>query len=278
MISFIIFAKMSCKVLYSNSNEIRQLIESTCGWTVSPLEEDDDSKVGELLVFDLLFYDRPDHDWTTVELLRKRPEWGARILPLLKERQYALLFTTGWYIMSYVKEVDKILFQPAIIDPKRLKDRHGLLGTESLTFMMRQTIKNLLKPATYAMETIKRLSAKINRPLDFGTPTDFRDVCESLEALVLTLNEEVSHWKDRFFFDALDADEDTLCSDCKESMRVAFYVTNDSSQALKWRPHEGECCHRGCCYYKSDLLDDPEYFFSESKTIPIMYRGWSDSD
>ena len=272
------FAKMSCKVLYSNSNEIRQLIESTCGWTVSPLEEDDDSKVGELLVFDLLFYDRPDHDWTTTELLRKRPEWGARILPLLKERQYALLFTTGWYIMSYVKEVDKILFQPAIIDPKRLKDGHGLLGTESLTFMMRQTIKNLLKPATYAMETVKRLSAKIKRPLDFGTPTDFRDVCESLEALVLTLDEEVSHWKDRFFFDALDADEDTLCSDCKESMRVAFYVTNDTSQALKWRPHEGECCHRGCRYYKSDLLDDPEYFFSESKTIPIMYRGWSDSD
>ena len=268
---------MSCKVLYSNSNEIRQLIESICGWTVSPLEEDD-SKVGELLVFDLLFYDRPDHDWTTTELLRKRPEWGARILPLLKERQYALLFTTGWYIMSYVKEVDKILFQPAIIAPKRLKDKQGLLSMESLTFMMRQTIKNLLKPATYAIETIKRLSAKINRPLDFGTPTDFRDVCESLEALVLTLNEEVSHWKDRFFFDALDADEDTLCSDCKESMRVAFYITNDTSQALKWRPHEGECCHRGCRYYKSDLLDDPEYFFSESKTIPIMYRGWSDSD
>ena len=59
---------MSCKVLYSDSNEIRQLIESTCGWTVSPLE--DGSKVGELLVFDLLFYDCPDHDWTTTELLR----------------------------------------------------------------------------------------------------------------------------------------------------------------------------------------------------------------
>ena len=274
MISF--FTKMSCKVLYSKSNEIRQLIESTCGWTVSPFE-DDGSKVGELLVFDLLFYDRPNCDWTTTELLRRRPEWGAQILPLLKERQYALLFTTGWYIMSYVKEV-KILFQPAIIAPKRLKNRHGLLSTESLTFMMRQTIKNLLKPATYAMETVKRLSAKIKRPLDFGTPTDYRDVCESLEALVLTLDEEVIHWKDRFFFDALDADEDTLCSDCKESMRVAFYVTNDTSQALKWRPHEGECCVRACRYYKSDLLDDPEYFFSESKTIPIMYRGWSDSD
>ena len=238
-------------MLYSNSNEIRQLIESTCGWPVSRWEEDG-SKVGELLVFYLLFYNRLDHDWMTTELLRQRPEWGAQILPLLKEKQYALLFTVEWYIMSYVKEVDKILFQSAIMAPKRLKDRHCLLGSENLTFM-RQTIKNLLKPATYAMETAKRLGAKIKRPLEFGTPTDFRDVCETMEALVLTLYEEVTHWKDRFFFDALDADEDTLCSDCKESMRVAFYVTNDSREALKWRPHEAECCHRGCRYYKSDL-------------------------
>ena len=269
---------MSCKVLYSDSNEIRQLIESTCGWTVSPLEEEDGSKVGELLVFDLLFYDRTDHDWTTTQLLRNRPEWGARILPLLKEKQYALLFTTGWYIMSYVKEVDKILFQSAIIAPKRLKDRHCLLGSENLTFMMRQTIKTLLKPATYAMEMRKRLGAKLKRPLEFGTPTDLREVCDTLEALVLTLYEEVTHWKDRFFFDALDADEDTLCSDCKESMRVAFYVTNDNRQALQWRPHEGECCQRSCRYYKSDLLDDPEWFFSESKNTPVMYHGLSDSD
>ena len=42
---------MSCKVLYSDSNEIRQLIESTCGWTVSPLEEEEDegSKVGGVI-------------------------------------------------------------------------------------------------------------------------------------------------------------------------------------------------------------------------------------
>ena len=180
--------------------------------------------------------------------------------------------------MSYVKEVDKILFQPAIIAPKRLKDRHGLLGTESLTFMMRQTIKNLLKPAIYAMEMRKRLGAKLKRPLEFGTPTDFREVCDTLEALVLTLYEEVTHWKDRFFFDALDANEDDLCSDCKEGMRVAFYVTNDDRQALQWRPHEGECCQRSCRYYKSDLLDDPEWFFSESKNTPVMYRGLSDSD
>ena len=231
---------------------------------------EDGSKVGELLVFDLLFYERPDHNWTLTELLRRRPEWEHQILPLLKEKQYAMLYTSDWYVMSYVKEVDKILFQPTTLFLKRLKDGHCLLGSEGLTFMMRQTIKNLIKPATYAMETARRLGAKIKRPVEFGTPTDFRDVCETMEALVLTLYEELGQWKDRFFFDALDANE--------ESMRVAFYVTNDDSQALKWRPHEGECCNRSCRYYKSDLLEDPEWFFSESKNTPVMYHGLSDSD
>ena len=121
-------------------------------------------------------------------------------------------------------------------------------------------------------------SAKIKRPVEFGTPTDFRDVCDTLEALVLTLNEEFTQWKDRLFFDALDSNEDDLCSDCKESMRVAFYLGDDCSQALKWRPHEGECCQQSCRHYKSDLLDDPYWFFPYSKDTPVVYKGWSDND
>ena len=107
---------MSLKALYTESNEIRQLIESSCGWSVTPLEESTPSKVKELLVFDLLFYERPDHDWTVTELLRQRPEWGQQILPLLKEKQYAMLFTVDWYVMSYVKEEDKILFESHLHD------------------------------------------------------------------------------------------------------------------------------------------------------------------
>ena len=121
-------------------------------------------------------------------------------------------------------------------------------------------------------------SAKIKRPVEFGTPTDFRDVCDTLEALVLTLNEEFTQWKDRFFFDALDSNEDDVCSDCKESMRVAFYLGDDRSQALKWRPHEGECCQQSCRHYKSDLLDDPYWSFPYSKDTPVVYKGWSDND
>ena len=258
-------------------SQIGQLIESTCGWKVTPLEKLDPLGGEELLVFDLLFYRKPEyHHWTVTELLRERPEWGHQILPLLKEKQYAMLFTVEWCLMSYVKDLDRILFQPTVITPKRLKNRHCLLNTESLTSMMRQAIKNLLKPATYAMETSLRLSAKIKRPVEFGTPTDFRDVCDTLESLVLKLNEELTQWKDRFFFDALEADEDDLCSDCKESMRVAFYVTNDRSQGLKWRPHEGECCQRSCRHYKIDLFDDTYWF--KAKDTPTVYKGCSDDD
>ena len=270
---------MNAKMLFSNSNEIGHLIESTCGWKVTSLEKlnQDPSGVEELLVFYLLFYRQPEHPHWTVTELRERPEWGHQILPLLNEKQYALLFTVEWCLMAYVKELDRILFQPTIITPKRLKNRR-LPSTESLTFMMRQTIKNLLKPATYAMEMSLRVSAKIKRLVEFGRPTDFREVCDTLESLVLTLNEEVTQWKDRFFFDALDANEDNLCSNCKESMRVAFYVGDDRSQALKWRPHQGECCQRSCRHYKSDLLDDRYCFFSDSKDTPIMYKGWSNDD
>ena len=229
-------------------------------------------------MFDLLFYNEPDHPWTVTELLRQRLEWGHQILSLLKDKQYAMLFTVDWYVMSYVTELDKILFPLTALSPKRLKDRHCLLNTKSLTFMMRQTIKNLIKTATYPLETAQSLSAKIKRPVDFGTPTDFRDVCETLKALVLTLDFKLTQWKDRFFFDALDADEDILCSHCKESMRVVFYATNNRSQALKWRLHDGECCQRSCRHYKSDLLDYPDWFFFEAKDTPIMYREWSDSE
>ena len=70
------FVKMKSKVLYSNSNEICDLIESTSGWSVTPLEcLDDPDGPGTLLLFDLLFYKLPEREWTVRELLEKRPEW-----------------------------------------------------------------------------------------------------------------------------------------------------------------------------------------------------------
>ena len=269
---------MTSKVLYSNSNEICPLIESTCGWSVSPLESSDDPRgPGELLLFDLQFYKKPDHHWSVQELLQQQPEWERQILPLLKVKQYALLFTIDWYLMSYAKELDIILFQPAIAPPKTLKDKHCLLSTMSLTFMMRQKIKNLIKPVTYAREMSQRLSVKLKRLVDFDLPADFKEVCDKLEDLVCSLDKEGNHWKDRFFFDALDANVDDLCEDCKESMRVAFYVTDDRSQALKWKQHSGDCCWHNCKYYKMDLFDDFN-MASDLREVPCNDYQGSDSE
>ena len=137
-----------------------------------------------------------------------------------------------------------------------LDDRDYLLGTEFFTFMMRQEIKRLIEPAMYARDLGESLSATLKHPVDLGVPLTFGGVCETMEDLLLQLNREISEWKDRFFFDALEVDEKTLCSECKEEMRVAFYVGEDRSQALKWKPHGDWCSHKECKYYKMDIFED----------------------
>ena len=120
------------------------------------------------------------------------------------------------------------------------------MSTQSLTFMMRQEIRRLIEPAMYACSVSERLTADLKRPVDLGTPMEFREVCEKLEDLVLELDREVSDWKDRFFFDALEAYKNDLCLECKENMRVAFYASDDRGQALQWKPHGDWCSHRRC--------------------------------
>ena len=206
-----------------------------------------------LLLFDILFYQLPA-EWTVSELLEKCPEWEHQILPLLKARHLAYLFTGKWCMMDYLG--DKILFRPFLTQPMTLAERDGLLSAQTLTFGMRQEIRRLIGPAIYAREASERLSKNLKRPVDLETPLWFRDVCDKLEELVLELDREVSDWKDRFFFDALDAHENDLCYECKENMRVTFYASNDRSQALKWRPHGDWCSHKNCKYFKFDIFND----------------------
>ena len=67
---------MTRKVLFSNSNEICSLIESTSSWSVTPLGcLDDPNGPRALLLFDLLFYQLPEGEWTVHQLLEKRPDW-----------------------------------------------------------------------------------------------------------------------------------------------------------------------------------------------------------
>ena len=135
---------MTSKVLYSNSNEISSLIESTSSWSVFPLGcLDDPDRPASILLFDTLFYQLPV-EWTVNELLEKRPEWEQQILPLLKACHIAYLFTSEWCVMAY--RGDKILFRPFLSQPMTLGERDGLLSIQSLTFEMRQEIWRLIGP------------------------------------------------------------------------------------------------------------------------------------
>ena len=264
---------MTNRVLYSNSNEISSLIESTSSWTVSPLRSlDDPDRPDSILLFDTLFYKRPEKEWTVREFLEKRPEWEQQILPLLKARQVTYLFTSEWCMITYFEH--KIWFGPLIGQPMTLGDRDALLSTQTLTFGMRQEIRRLIRPAIYAREASERLSKNLKRPVDLETPLWFQEVCDKLEGLVLELDREVSDWKDRFFFDALDAHEDDLCYECKENMRVTFYVNDDRSQALKWRPHGDWCSQKNCKYYKFDIFND--LYADDVREDPIEYEEFSD--
>jgi len=125
------------------------------------------------------------------ELFRLRPEWGWQILPLLKSAGHrAYLFTIDWYSMVYIKELDVIRFVPAVIPPVRMKDRFCLLATSSLTFMMRQKIRKMIEPLTYARDISVRLSEKLNRPISLGTPAYFRELAEKMEDFLARLMTE----------------------------------------------------------------------------------------
>jgi len=134
------------KHLCSNSNEIRELIVSACSWTLTPLECLEDP--GELLLFDHYDSGYWDSQRTESVLLQECPEWEAQVLLLVKARGFALLFVIDWHVMKFEDGVFR--FKPLIDKPMKLKDPHSLLSTLGLTLLMKQTIKRLVKPTSYA--------------------------------------------------------------------------------------------------------------------------------
>ena len=64
---------MTTKTMFTNRNEMKELVKSTCRVSVSPLARLDEIEFGGLLLLDMLFYDSPDYLWTERELFPKRP-------------------------------------------------------------------------------------------------------------------------------------------------------------------------------------------------------------
>ena len=65
------------------------------------------------------------------------------------------------------------------------------------------------------------------------TMGDYQDLCYKLE----TINDgkhQCELWKDRFFFQAMEAEDHELCNGCKEGMCQGLYVNGDEFEALRW--------------------------------------------
>ena len=146
--------------------------------------------------------------------------------------------------------------------------RNCLISTdEFLLREMEDAISDLMEPMRFDQSMMYRLfrrgqeASNVKFKVEF-TGGDYRDLCYELETLINDVMHQRDLWKDRFFFQAIDADEDELCEECKEGMRQAFYDNGDEFEALRWRPGQDkneECGSRRCKYYCSGSIEDLDH-------------------
>ena len=128
---------------------------------------------------------------------------------------------------------------------------------------MEYAITDLIEPMRFGQSMMYRLFHRgpeaTNEKAKF-TGGDYRDLCYKLERLINDVKHRRELWKDRFFFQAMEAEDHELCNGCKEGMRQALYVNGDEFEALRWRPglkKNGECgqgdCEQYCCESIEDL-------------------------
>ena len=257
---------------YTNSNQIKEVMTSVVDVPVKTLEKIPKEWWSDLTlyIFDNLFRDRAlstyrvgreDDAMTFKTLWEKRPEWGGTILEMMKKSRTVHLYVDEdeWYrvyFCPYGLGVD--FFQFVREKPPVLNARQScLISTEeSLSKEMDAAIVELLEPIRFGQSVMRRLFYKgadrTNKKAEF-TGGDYTDLCYKLETLVNDVQHQRDLWKDRFFFRAMDTDEDELCDLCKEDMRRAFYDNCDEFEALRWRPGSG--CGGVCKYCRRSIED-----------------------
>jgi len=274
---------------YSNSNQIRELVKQTADEKVDTLRDLDaipNAKV-DVYIFDNLFEPLgkiPDCAWSFDLLMRRRPDWGGTILELMKKNDRVYLFCGEWCRVLYRSCTNHFRFIHCR-DPTLDAERSCLIATDNITYTMSEAIRDLFEPLRFARDISRRVleadeSPRVKSLLTFNKG-DHKETCLKLEELINCIMRQRDLWKDRFFFRAIEADQDDLCGECKESMRQAFYVKGDEEEALKWRPGKGECCWRNCRYYAMDTYEDDydEKYSQDCKnTEHVDYFSSSDDD
>ena len=258
---------MSKMTYYSDSNQIQELVKEIADEKVEPLGSLDTLSNENVYIFDNLFEPLgklPECTWSFDLLMRRRPDWGGMILELMRKNEGVYLFCGKWWCrVQYRKGNNDFRFIRSR-DPVLDAERTCLIAPRNITYMMREAIRDLFEPLRFARDVARRVleadeSPNVKSLLTFNKG-DHKETCLKLEELIGKIMRQRDLWKDRFFFRAIDADEDELCGVCKESMRQAFYVKGDEEETLNWRP--GKCDWRNCKYYAMDTFEedcDDEY-------------------
>ena len=160
-------------------------------------------------------------------------------------------------------------------EPVMDADRTCLIATQNITYMMREAVRDLCEPLRFGRALARRVmeadeSPRVKSLLTFNK-SDYREICLKLERLMNDVMRQRDMWKERFFFRAINADEDDLCGTCKEEMRQAFYVNGDEEEALKWRPGKGKCFWRNCEHFSWESFEDEydEEYLKDVKNMEI---------
>jgi len=229
----------------------------------------------DMYIFDNLFEPLgqiPDSLWSFELLMRRRPDWGGTILELMKKNDRVYLFCGEWCRVLYRSCTNHFRFihcRDLTLDA----ERSCLIATNNITYTMSEAIRDLFEPLRFARDISRRVleadeSPRVKSLLTFNKG-DHKETCLKLEELINDVMRQRDLWKDRFFFRAIDADNDDLCCVCKESMRQAFYVKGDEEEALKWRPGKVDCFWKNCRYYAMDAFEE-EYEEEYSQDLKNM--------
>ena len=273
-------------IIYSNSHDIRMLVEDTVDLKVKFIDNTFDVEDIKLYIFDTLFpcfffpkYP-PTAKYTFDELFRKKPDFAGIILEMMKVNEDVFLFSEEdvCYRVEYNSHRNMFTFiRRRECPPLNDAERVCFVSTKDLTSDMEEAIRDLLEPVRFCQNMSKRLLKRKQEAVDVKSSIkyqyetgNYKNLCSDLETKILNLMRQRDWWKDRFFFNALNHDYDQcthfthyLCSGCKEGMRHAFFFRGDEYEALRWRPGSkyNECYDKRCKmfgYYAFEDLEDIE--------------------
>ena len=194
--------------VYTNSNQVRELITSQTHIEVEPFDNHvpESKEVNLFLLDDHLIHSNYQQEEKVclheTMLLRRRPDWGGMILHMVKFNDHVYLFDQQWYCVKYNPETYYLKFKPC--DTPNLVARHScILATCCLLLKEeKQAIQALLKPVIFGEQLAERLldvNVITNPKLLTQARGDYEKLCLNLEQVTLGLVYERDCWKNKFF-------------------------------------------------------------------------------